>query len=204
MRAWEEAAYHSGMTEFQLMENAGRGAAEWIQRQFSQARPVLICCGRGNNAGDGFVIARLLKKTHMPEVLFLGRSSGFKEAALLNFAALGDFGIPIKTELAGIDFQKYGVIVDALLGTGLKREIDGVFKETIHNINSAGKPVIAVDVPTGLNADTGEMLGIAVKATATLTFGAVKNGLLTGCGPLYSGEISVIDIGLPKSFLEMG
>lgn len=186
------------------MENAGRGAAEWIQKQFPHATPVLICCGRGNNAGDGFVTARYLAMTHKPEVLFLGQSSDLKKAALLNFGALSDCGISLRTRSNGLDFNKYGLIVDALFGTGLKRDISGIFKETAQKINSAGKPVIALDVPSGLNADTGEVLGFAVRASATLTFGAIKNGLLKGCAPEYTGTISVVDIGLPQRFLEKG
>jgi len=190
-----------------LMENAGRGAAGAVHERLERAQRVLCVCGTGNNGGDGLVVARqLLGLGHNPSVLLLGRAEQVSGDARVNLEAWRGLGGPL-IELesesgarARLDelTASTDVIVDALFGTGLSRELSGRFRAAVESINAAGKPVFALDVPSGLNADTGVALGAVVRAQLTVTFGQPKTGLLTSLGADAAGEIVVQDLGVPR------
>lgn len=203
-----------------LMEVAGRGAAEaafeaWDERRGS----VAIFCGRGNNGGDGFVVARYLHLWGVPVHVWLvgntkGRGAGLDQSmttpeASTNRDILKKLDVEVRTfsaDLASNFFDtpdgkalssSVSVVVDALLGTGIDREVDSMFLHAIEMINGADATVIAVDLPSGINSENGQVMGAAVQAHATVTFGHVKPGLLNFPGAQYAGELRVIDIGLP-------
>jgi hydroxyethylthiazole kinase-like uncharacterized protein yjeF len=189
-----------GVPGLVLMENAGRGTANLILQKF-HPRNVLILCGKGNNGGDGFVIARYLAEHKIGvEVMLLSEVSEIKGDAAVNFKGLKDTGVTVRGFAK--DMGAYDVLVDAILGLGLKSEVAGIYKEAIEAVNASGKPVVAVDIASGLDADDGTVHGAAVKASMTATMAALKHGLLKGKGPEHSGEITVIDIGLPQDLLD--
>ena len=174
IRALEQQAIAAGIGESELMERAGRGAAEAIAR-FAANRPIrrlVIVCGKGNNGGDGRVVARYWKER--PGVVI--------EAW--------------KAPPVGDEFRPGDLIVDALLGIGFRGALRSPFREWVEAINRSGCPVAALDLPTGLDADTGEVAEMAVRADLTVTFGLPKIGLFLGEGPLMCGLIRCIDLGL--------
>jgi hydroxyethylthiazole kinase-like uncharacterized protein yjeF len=188
-----------GVPGLVLMENAGRGTANFILQKY-HPKKVLIVCGKGNNGGDGFVIARYLAEHKISvDVMLLPEVSEVKGDAAVNLKCLKN--IPVSLKEFEKDMQAYDLVVDAVLGIGLKSEVTGLYKEAIEALNASGKPVVAVDIASGLDADDGSVHGVAVKAAATATMAAPKHGLLKGKGPEYSGEIVVIDIGLPEDLL---
>jgi NAD(P)H-hydrate epimerase len=196
----------SGLT---LMENAGRGCAEAIIAEFG-AGPMLravIVSGKGNNGGDGYVIARLLKNQGWHVVTFiLARHDEIRGDARTNLDLLADTPVLFCPEQGGLDryastLKEATVIVDALLGTGLSSKVKGAYAEAIGLINNAGKPVIAVDIPSGIDAATGKVLGCAVKADFTITFALAKCGHILYPGAEYTGRLSIIDIGIPAEIV---
>jgi NAD(P)H-hydrate epimerase len=176
---------------------------------------MLILCGPGNNGGDGGVVARHLDAWGFPvRVVWFARNDQLRGDAATQRDILARSGIAqsawfddhpaeevdpeaIRTLLAGA-----GWLVDGLLGTGLSRPVEGPLHTVIEAINASGKPVFALDLPSGLDADTGRPLGIAVRAEATATFVAPKLGFSAPGAAEYTGEVAVIDIGLPRSLLE--
>jgi len=187
-----------------LMENAGRGAAEIIANR-TDGGPVAILCGRGNNGGDGFVVARhLLARGIAAEVYVVGESAGVGGDASINLHALIGLGgkvtfvtddiEPIREALLGA-----ALCVDGLFGTGLSRPIEGRWLEVIAAINNAACPCVALDIPSGIDADTGAVLGDAVSAELTVTFGHLKAGLCQGPGSCRAGEVVVTGLGLPDA-----
>lgn len=191
-----------------LMENAGRGAARVFLENFPDAlnTAVGIAAGRGNNGGDGFVIARCLASMGADVRVFLlsdpARLSG---DAAANFRLLSPLEIPV-IEIPDVEafytlknrLKKPMLWVDAIFGTGLNSDIRGHYRQIIDFINDSGKPVFSVDIPSGLHADIGRPLGTCIKAHATATFGAAKPGLVMAPGCAYAGRISIIDIGIPS------
>ncbi|HHH10547.1 MAG TPA: NAD(P)H-hydrate epimerase, partial [Sorangium sp.] len=189
-----------------LMENAGRGAAAVLRQHYSLGRaPMVIVCGGGNNGGDGFVVARQLLSAGVPLAVFtLVAPEGLAGDALVNYRALCGVGcVPIllKGDLSPLlhALAEACVVVDALLGTGISRAVSGIWWEVITALNHAAVPVVALDIPSGLDANTGAVLGVAVRATRTLTFGAYKRGLLQGAAREHVGAIEVIDLGVPTA-----
>jgi NAD(P)H-hydrate epimerase len=200
-RAIEEFGV-SGLT---LMENAGRGCAEAIIAEFG-AGPLLravIVAGKGNNGGDGYVIARLLKEQGWHVVTFiLAPHDEISGDARTNLDLLADTPVFFCPEQGGLDryastLREATVIVDALLGTGLSSEVQGAYAEAIGLINNSGIPVIAVDIPSGIDAATGKVLGCAVKAVSTVSFALAKCGHILYPGAEYTGKLRIVDIGLP-------
>jgi len=200
-RAVEE--FH--MPSIVLMENAGRGAAEVLESA-GIAGPVLICAGKGNNGGDGFVIARHLENRGFGVcVLLFSNPESLKGDAEINFEILMAAGTPVEVwgdefvaarlteRLAGADW-----IVDALLGTGTKGEIREPFAAIIDAINQSPAKVLAVDLPSGMDCDTGQPLGVCIKANATATFVAPKLGFNSPAAANLTGEVHVVDIGVPR------
>jgi NAD(P)H-hydrate epimerase len=190
------------------MENAGRNCAEVIIDHLAgiNAARVRIFCGTGNNGGDGYVIARhLLNKDIKTHVIIVGDREKIKGDAKINLDILEKLGqhievllltssdVPLKVESSCRDAN---LLVDALLGTGLKGRLRKEYQLLIHSINSLEVPVIAVDIPSGLDCDTGKTLGAAIKAEATVTFVAVKKGFTTSRDAQnFTGEIFVASIG---------
>ncbi|MBU3952324.1 MAG: NAD(P)H-hydrate epimerase, partial [Proteobacteria bacterium] len=195
-----------------LMENAGRGAADMLARRLGPLEPkkVAILAGRGNNGGDGFVIGRYLMEKRIRTTIFLlsdpDKLTGDAKANYLLAQKLmahtpGSSLIEIPDE-AGFARHKarlvhQDIFVDAIFGTGLNTDVRGLFKEVIDLLNGSGKPVFSIDIPSGLNADTGQVCGVAVKATATATFAFAKAGHIFYPGNLYTGDLEIIDIGIP-------
>jgi len=178
-----------------LMERAGAAAVPqaltFVERS---GLPPLIVCGPGNNGGDGFVLARLLRERGVqPVVVFAGDAARLPTDARGALDAYHAGGGKIVQEIPAGDFS---LGVDALFGIGLQRPVEGGHATLIARINALGCPVLALDVPSGLCADTGRVLGCAVKADLTATFIALKPGLLTLDGPDHCGEVSVHDLGL--------
>ncbi|MEM8564158.1 MAG: NAD(P)H-hydrate epimerase, partial [Pseudomonadota bacterium] len=180
-----------------LMARAAASAFNALLQVWPDPERIQVLCGTGNNGGDGYLIADLAHKRGIEvSVLQIGdpkKVSG--DALLAREQALGN-GVSISpfssTPLMGV-----GVIVDAMLGTGLGGDVRDAYKSAIHAINSAGAPVMAVDVPSGLCADTGRVLGAAVRADLTVTFIGLKRGLFTHCAADYTGAIEFFDLGVP-------
>lgn len=209
IRAFDRCAIEEcGVPSLVLMENAGRGAAEIVaQRAADRGGPVRIVCGPGNNGGDGFVVARRLLSIGKPVSVLLASShdrlSGDARANYNAWVGLGGPTVPVSEtngrlaeELGGA-----GVVVDALLGTGLDREVTGFFASVIDAINRASGRRIALDIPSGLDANTGRPLGVAVRADETVTFAEHKLGLWTSTGAEYAGRIIRVDIGVPSDLV---
>lgn len=183
-----------------LMENAGRLAVRvLLDRHGPEARRgVRVLCGRGNNGGDGWVMARHLALAGVP-VQVASLEGRMSDDCALNRAICERMGIPVQQDWRAEDDLgrgPAGLLVDALLGTGLSSSLRGVVADWVQRANASGLPILAVDLPTGLHADTGAPLGTAIRASTTVTFGRLKAGLLLEPGPDRCGHVVVADIGL--------
>jgi hydroxyethylthiazole kinase-like uncharacterized protein yjeF len=176
-----------------LMERAGRAAAEEAFRLImDRSGPVLIACGPGNNGGDGFVMARrLLQAKRSVTVAFAGDFEKLPADARAAYTAWRDAGGEVTSELPPPPAEGWALVADALFGIGLGRPVENHYADWIHALNALPVPRIAVDIPSGLDADTGRILGTAFRATHTLTFMALKPGLLTLNGPDHAGSLIV-------------
>lgn len=202
----------AGIPGIVLMENAAQGAAAFFLRVVPDLleRRITVVAGAGNNAGDGFALARIFhsKRAHV-RVVCLRSPKKLSGDALTNFSILEKIGVPVAVwdETKDFDAQWEGIsgseaVIDAILGTGLKSEVRGLYRQVIERLNTLQVPILAVDIPSGLDASTGAPLGAAVSATATATFGFLKIGCLVERGPELSGSLEVIDIGIPPDFVE--
>ncbi len=202
----------TGIPGVVLMENAARGASRVFLAHFAPPpnSRVLILCGRGNNGGDGYVMARVLSEAGLKvTVLVLAEFSHISGDALVNLQILRQMGLEIlevpsegqwknkRRLLKDCDF-----IIDGLLGTGLNSAVRGLYARVIKDVNSANKPVTAIDIPSGVNADTGQVMGGAVQAGLTITFGFPKIGQLVFPGAGLVGRLVRIDIGIPSTVAE--
>ena len=181
-----------------LMSRAARAAFGCLLQAWPQPERIQVLCGTGNNGGDGFLIADMAHKRGIPvTVLQLGDPGKIGGDALLARQQALANGVPIKsfeeTPLLGV-----GVIVDAMLGTGLGGEVRGEYREAIATVNSSGLPVLAVDIPSGLCADSGRVLGMAVRADLTVTFIGLKRGLFTNAAADHTGAVEFNDLGVPR------
>ncbi len=192
-----------------LMENAGRSCVELIKEKLAGASEPRVCifCGTGNNGGDGYVIARhLLNSGFKVTVVLCGDRSKIKGDAKVNLDILEGLNQPIeqlnlKSDNITAQVKTYAaganMLVDALFGTGLKGQLNDVYKQLIKSINNRDCPILAVDIPSGLDCDTGEPLGAAIKANYTVTFVAVKKGFtFEDKATQYTGQIFVASIGV--------
>ena len=178
----------------ELMERAGAAAFDCLRAHWPRARRIAVVCGPGNNGGDGYVIARLAQVAGMQVVVWqLGDVQGLKDAALACREAFDGRVEPWD----GQAIESVDVIVDALLGTGLERPVEGLWRAVIEAMNSAAAPVLAVDVPSGLSADTGAVMGVAAKAALTVSFIGLKQGLFTGDGPAVCGRVEFSALEVP-------
>jgi len=180
-----------------LMERAGNATFQALRRRWPGLRHIAVFCGGGNNGGDGFVIARLAKQAGLDvQVCLLADEARIKGDAQLAYTRMR-LSLPVIKDIEHLEGSPE-IIVDAILGTGLSGEIEGPLKSTIDWINRqksiAGTLVVAVDIPSGLHADTGRILGTAVRADLTVTFIGVKAGLLTASGPDCCGELVFDDL----------
>jgi NAD(P)H-hydrate epimerase len=216
-RAEVRSVDHRAMTEYGipgvvLMENAGRGCAELINRDWP-AGTAVICCGKGNNGGDGFVIARYLEKAgwnvrvrliHSPDQT-TGDAAVFLQSVLKAGTDVRVIRDPVdsQTEAMAIHWSHFmselktaDLIVDALLGTGLSGEVKSPYAEVIEAINAAESLILAIDLPSGLDCNTGTPLGLCVRATRTATMVARKIGFDAPGSVAFTGPVDVVDIGL--------
>ena len=186
-----------GIDGYTLMCRAGRAVLGAVRARFPEARRLLVCCGGGNNGGDGYVVARLAEAAGLQVGVYAQsppeRLSGDARRAYRDWKS-GGGSLVESPEAEAVD-----VIVDALLGTGLDREVRDDYAALIGRINAAGPPVIAVDVPSGLSADTGMPLGTAVRADVTVTFIGRKRGLETGRAADFVGELRFDALQTPES-----
>lgn len=199
-----------GVPGIVLMENAGRGAAE-VLLNLGVLGPVVICCGKGNNGGDGFVIARHLDIHHIPiRILLFARQEELAGDAAIVYGIAARSGYPIKIlagpsfdlELLGQETSKAEWIVDALFGTGLTGPVRPPFDQVIAAINASTAKVLAVDIPSGLDCDTGQSLGPTVRADHTVTFVALKKGFAEKAAQSFLGQVHVVGIGAPRLLFE--
>ncbi len=203
-----------GMTGLVLMENAGRGAVDVLCGEGIDGpvtdKPVLICCGKGNNAGDGFVMARHLDlRGYDVRALAWAGPDELRGDAAVNFNILQKTDVPIT--VCGDDFDRGRLdeelaraawVVDALLGTGARGEPRAPFDAVIERINASAAAVLAVDLPSGLDCDTGRPASQTVRAKVTCTFAAAKPGLIMAEAEPYVGQVHVVDIGVPRKLIE--
>jgi hydroxyethylthiazole kinase-like uncharacterized protein yjeF len=190
----------------QLMENAGAATFTALRKRWPHAQRITVFCGAGNNGGDGYVIARLAHEQGLTAVVYLlADVTRLKGDAKLAYDKLQQTAVPIKPFAGHMD-ETCDVIVDALLGTGLAGEVKDHWQMAIELINHTRTMnhchVVAVDIPSGLHADTGRVLGTAVNADLTVTFIGVKQGLMTGQGPDYGGEVLFDDLGVDAKVFE--
>jgi hydroxyethylthiazole kinase-like uncharacterized protein yjeF len=206
MRAMDRHAIGKlGIPEAILMENAGQAAASVLAREIGiPDRKIVIFCGAGNNGGDGFVVAR---KIHADggrvKVYLLGNPDKFTGAARMNLEILARLPVEVQPvqsmKKTRMEILHCHGIVDAIFGTGLDREVGGLYREAIALINASGKKVVSLDIPSGVNGDTGQIMGAAVQADYTVTFGLPKIGAMLYPGYERCGKLYVCHISFPSS-----
>jgi len=205
----QAAVQRFGFSGLMLMENAGRGFVDRLCHLGIHG-PVVICCGKGNNAGDGFVIARHLDlRGYEARVLLWSEPEQLQGDAATNFQILAQTGTPIEVFGDRHDPRRLAVyldeaawIVDALLGTGAKGDPRPPLDAVIDQLNNSGAPIMAVDLPSGLDADTGKASLHTISATQTCTFLAAKPGFYTPDAWQHTGEVFIADIGIPPSIVQ--
>jgi NAD(P)H-hydrate epimerase len=198
-----------GFTGLVLMENAGRGVADVLCR-LGIAGPVVLCCGKGNNAGDGFVIARHLDlRGYKARVLLWAKPEELTGDAAANYHILAKTDVPI--EVFGVEYDEARLagciegaawIVDGLLGTGARGEPRSPLNAVIDRLNAAATPKLAIDLPSGLDCDTGRPARHTIRAAETCTFVTAKIGFLASEAAPYIGRLHVLDIGTPRKIVE--
>lgn len=206
-----QAIEYYGIPGIVLMENAGVETVQAIERMLDnlQYKKICILAGKGNNGGDGFVVARhLTNQGAKVKVFLIGNKEEMKGDAAINFNILHKMNIDVVEVTGERDWDKVKIaatfadcLVDALLGTGFRGILTDEMYKAVQTINEANKPVVAIDIPTGVDADNGQVLTIAVQATHTVTLGLPKPGIVLYPGASYVGDLLVADIGLPASLL---
>jgi NAD(P)H-hydrate epimerase len=197
-----------GMPGVVLMENAGRGCADLL-RSLGVHGPVVICCGKGNNGGDGFVIARHLDNAQIPvRVLLFATPEDLAGDAAIHYRSIAQAGLPIESPgpRPDGDWLRQALapaewIVDALFGTGLTGPVRPPLDQVIAAMNHRSARVLAVDIPSGLDCDTGQPLGPTVRADHTATFVSLKIGFSNPTAQAWLGRIHIVDIGIPRALI---
>ena len=196
MRELEDKSEQKGISKLRLMENAGNGIYAYIKQKFSDLKDkkILIVAYHGNNGGDGFVAARFLCEECETDVLFVGDETKFKPEADANFKKI-EFNerIQLLSDPEQVDFDDYDIIIDALFGTGIKANMADPIVYCIIEMNKAHGFTISVDIPSGLDPDTGQSAGMAVDPDVILTFHDIKQGIIA-----LKDKTVIVDIGIPK------
>ena len=194
MRRFENEQFHKKKS-YIFMKNAGKQSFKFISTVLKKKQPIIVLCGPGNNGGDGFVIAKHLKKKgYLPKVYMLSNKKNIKGDS---FKALNDYGGKIK-KISSLIITKNSLIIDAIFGTGLKRNINGSLKKVFNQIKKSNNRVVSIDIPSGISSETGRIMGSAIKADYTVTFHKKKLGHCINSGRKFSGKIKVVDIGFEK------
>ena len=198
-----------GVPGLNLMENAGQSCTDAIVEEFGSQGFAAVIAGKGNNGGDGYVIARLLRQAGWDVHVFIlaerGQISGDAATNLARLPVEEITYCPRAGQLADLhmgEITRADVIVDALFGTGLRSDLEGAFREAVEIINASGRPVLAVDIPSGIHGTTGRVLGDAVRASITVTFAFAKLGHVLYPGAEHTSRLIVADIGIPPRLLE--
>ncbi|MFL6280611.1 MAG: NAD(P)H-hydrate dehydratase [Vicinamibacterales bacterium] len=201
-----------GIPSIVLMENAGRQAVAAIEAAFEDlaSTHVGVMCGRGNNGGDGFVVARtLIQRGIETSVFLLGSVADVRGDARTNLEVLGRIGLTVveisnaqEWELHFSEISRCELVVDAILGTGFHGQLSGLLETVVADINGLGVPIVAIDLPTGLSADTCDVEGEAIEASMTITLAAPKIPLILPPADTYSGDLVIADIGIPLPILD--
>lgn len=209
-----------GIPSLVLMEKAAMAVVELMKSKIKKNDKVIAVCGTGNNGGDGIAIARILTQLgYYTDVLILGdenratdqtkqqliiaRNIGVKVMNLTDFSSTSSSQNTCGVDLNNINLEEYTVVVDAMFGIGLSKPITGVFQQVIDLVNAYSNTIFSVDIPSGIQADSGKVMNVAIQADYTITFGVNKIGLVLYPGCEYAGEIYVKDIGFPKQAIEM-
>lgn len=211
MRRLDEAAIQRlGIPRLLLMDHAGLAVASAARRRLSApGSPILICCGTGFNGGDGFSAARHLAGWgHTVRLLLLGRAADLRDEPALYAGIARRMGVPLRVvrSLSGVASAEWwlascGLLVDALLGIGARGPVREPMASLIARMNRSGTPILSVDVPSGLDADTGCVANVAVRASETVTLGRPKRGCLRRQGPAHTGALTVDAISMPARLL---
>jgi len=192
-----------------LMENAGRAVAEVGRHLLKKNARALVLAGPGNNGGDGLVAARHLHNAGVPvSILLLAERERYRDAAAAQLAIVDAMHLPVDTVSAGhaelrdwiVESAPGDLLIDAIFGTGLTRPVEGVAAAVIHAANASRHPILAVDIPSGLDCDTGRPLGEAIRATETISFCGHKKGFAEARA--YVGKVTIAHIGAPRELLE--
>src|SRR5438128_5313747 len=201
-----------GIPSLVLMENAGRQAVAAMEAMYADLleRQVGVLCGRGNNGGDGFVVARTLVQRGVDVAVFLiGQVADVRGDARVNLEILGRLGITVVEigdsqawELHSSQVNGCTLIIDAIFGTGLNAPLAGLLETVVADVNGLGVPIVAVDLPSGLSADSHEPIGDSIEAGLTVTLGAPKLCLVLPPAETRAGDIVIADIGIPSEIFE--
>ena len=201
-----------GLPSIVLMENAGRQVVAAIESLIEDlpSRRLAVVCGTGNNGGDGFVVARALHQRGLePAVLVIGTAAEVRGDARINLDVLGHLGVPVVEVADASSWELHGslatgadVVIDALMGTGLSRALTGLHETIVADLNASEAAVVAVDLPSGLSADTPDLIGPAVRASLTVTLGAPKVPLVLPPAEHLAGDVVVADIGIPTEVID--
>jgi NAD(P)H-hydrate epimerase len=201
-----------GIPSLVLMENAGRQVVAAMEASFDELRAsrVAVLCGRGNNGGDGFVVARTLNLRGVEATVFLlGDVADVKGDARTNLEILGRLGITVVEvpdgqawELHFSEISEYDLIVDAIFGTGFRGPLSGLLETVVADVNGTAIPVVAIDIPTGLSADVSEVEGEAIQASMTVTLAAPKIPLILPPAETHAGDLVIADIGIPSPVID--
>ena len=203
----QEAIEQYSIPSIVLMEHASLALSKYIEARKSKQTKILIVCGSGNNGGDGYALARLLKQHDYPfvEVASCADQQALSKDAYIQYQTVKAYHIKEYKIFDDARFQdalkSCDLVVDAIFGTGLCRDINGPLKDVIEWINQSDKEVISIDIASGIHGDSGKVMGCAVKATTTLTFECMKLGQLLYPGNAYHGNIEILTIDLPKELV---
>jgi NAD(P)H-hydrate epimerase len=198
-----KAAQKAGCSMFELMQRAGEAAFQSLKRKWPKAQNILVVAGNGNNAGDGYVLAKLALIEGMKVIVVCQdpkrELQGDAKQAQSEWHIMGG----ISQQFTEQNYAQFDVIVDALLGTGLNGEVSNVFQSIIQKINQTNTPVLSIDLPSGMFANTGQALPICIKADATVTFIAIKPGMITGEGKECCGKLNFADLEVDAEFFSL-
>lgn len=190
-----ETIHRIGIPGLVLMERASKAVADQAVQMADHSKRILVISGIGNNGGDALACTRiLLEQDYLVDYMIVGNIEKASDDLKLQLQILKNLGyFPLESE--NVNFHEYDLLIEGIFGVGLSREVGGVYREVIERINACGKPVIAIDIPSGISGDSGKILGCAVSAAVTVTFGGYKRGHLLYPGREYCGETKLASIG---------